>query len=81
MTFKLSIWQPPNYLHYPHAKAALLAGKHVICEKPLAMNTRESAELVALAKETGKVNAVNFNIRMYPLVQQARSMVQKRRVG
>ncbi|MCX7975528.1 MAG: Gfo/Idh/MocA family oxidoreductase [Bellilinea sp.] len=71
----------PNYLHYPHAKAALLAGKHVICEKPLAMNTRESAELVALAKETGKVNAVNFNIRMYPLVQQARSMVQSGELG
>jgi len=71
----------PNYLHYPHAKAALLAGKHVICEKPLAMNTRESAELVALAKETGKVNAVNFNIRMYPLVQQARSIVQSGELG
>ncbi|GAP10278.1 predicted dehydrogenase [Bellilinea caldifistulae] len=71
----------PNYLHYPHAKAALLAGKHVVCEKPLAMNTRESAELVQLAKETGKVNVVNFNIRMYPLVQQARSMVQSGELG
>jgi predicted dehydrogenase len=71
----------PNYLHYPHAKAALLAGKHVVCEKPLAMNTRESAELVQLAKESGKVNAVNFNIRMYPLVQQARSMVQSGELG
>lgn len=71
----------PNYLHYPHAKAALLAGKHVVCEKPLAMNTRESSELVQLAKETGKVNAVNFNIRMYPLVQQARSMVQSGELG
>lgn len=71
----------PNYLHFPHAKAALLAGKHVICEKPLAMNTRESAELVRLAQETGRVNAVNFNIRMYPLVQQARSMVQSGALG
>lgn len=71
----------PNYLHYPFAKAALLAGKHVVCEKPLAMNTQESAELVRLAAETRKVNAVNFNIRMYPLVQQARSMVQSGELG
>ena len=71
----------PNYLHYPHAKAALLAGKHVVCEKPLAMSTTESAELVELAAEKELVNAVNFNIRMYPLVQQARSMVQNDDLG
>ena len=50
----------PNYLHYPHAKAALLAGKHVVCEKPLAMNTIESAELVKLAAQKKLVNAINF---------------------
>jgi predicted dehydrogenase len=71
----------PNYLHHPHAKAALLAGKHVVCEKPLAMNAVESAELVKLAAEKKLVNAVNFNIRMYPLVQQARSMVQSGELG
>ncbi|HEY3476831.1 MAG TPA: Gfo/Idh/MocA family oxidoreductase, partial [Anaerolineales bacterium] len=71
----------PNHLHHPHAKAALLAGKHVVCEKPLAMTSTESAELVKLAQETGLVNAVNFNIRMYPLVQQARSMVQSGELG
>jgi predicted dehydrogenase len=71
----------PNHLHHPHAKAALLAGKHVICEKPLAMNAHESGELVKLAVETGKVNAVNFNIRFYPLVHQARAMVQKGELG
>lgn len=71
----------PNYLHFPHAKAALLAGKHVICEKPLAMNTKESAELVALAAQKNLVNAVNFNIRMYPLSQQARSMVRSGELG
>lgn len=71
----------PNHLHYPHAKAALLAGKHVICEKPLALNTKESAELVQLAAEKRLVNAVNFNIRMYPLSQQARSMVQNGELG
>lgn len=71
----------PNHLHYPQTKAALLAGKHVVCEKPLAMNTRESAELVALAKEHRRVNAVNFNIRFYPLAHQARAMVQNGDIG
>ncbi len=71
----------PNHLHFPHAKAALLAGKHVICEKPLALNSHESAELVKLAADRKLVNAVNFNIRMYPLSQQARSMVQAGELG
>lgn len=71
----------PNHLHHTYSKAALLAGKHVVCEKPLAMNSNESAELVKLAKEKNLVNAVNFNIRMYPLVQQARSMVQSGEIG
>ena len=43
----------PNRLHYPMAKAALDAGKHVLCEKPLAMNSGESAELVELARCSG----------------------------
>src|SRR5512146_2441255 len=71
----------PNHLHFPQAKAALLAGKHVICEKPLALNTKESAELVQLAADKKLVNAVNFNIRMYPLAQQARSMVRSGELG
>ena len=71
----------PNLLHYPHAKAALLAGKHVVCEKPLAMSAAQSAELVKLAAERKLVNAVNFNIRMYPMVQQARSLVQSGEIG
>ena len=71
----------PNYLHHLHAKAALKAGKHVVCEKPLAMNTKQSGELVKLAAEKKLVNAINFNIRMYPLVQQARSMVQSGQLG
>lgn len=71
----------PNHLHYPQAMAALLAGKHVICEKPLAMNTAESAKMVKLAAERSLVNAVNYNIRMYPLAQQASSMVQSGELG
>jgi predicted dehydrogenase len=59
----------------------LLAGKHVICEKPLAMTSRESGELVQLALEKNLVNVVNFNIRMYPLAQQARCMVESGELG
>ena len=71
----------PNYLHHPQAKAALLAGKHVVCEKPLAMNSQESADLVKTARTTGLVNAINFNIRFYPLVHQARMMVKNGELG
>ena len=71
----------PNFLHHAKAKAALLAGKHVICEKPLAMNPAESADLVQVAAQTGLVNAINFNIRFYPLAHQARAMAQKGELG
>jgi predicted dehydrogenase len=71
----------PNYLHFQHAKAALLAGKHVVCEKPLAMNSRQSAELVRLAAQEKRLNAVNFNLRFYPLMHHARSMVQDGELG
>jgi predicted dehydrogenase len=47
----------PNVLHYEFAKRTLAAGKHVMCEKPLAMNSAESAELVELAQSSGKVAA------------------------
>lgn len=71
----------PNFLHFKHAKAALEAGKHVVCEKPLAMTAEESAELVRLAEEKGLVNAVNFNLRFYPLVQEARARIAAGEIG
>jgi len=71
----------PNNLHYEMAKAALKAGKHVMCEKPLAMTTKETSELVVLAKETGLAAGVNYNLRFYPLVQQAKEMVASGEVG
>jgi predicted dehydrogenase len=71
----------PNHAHHLQAKAALLAGKHVVCEKPLAMNSTESSELVKLAKDAQRVNAVNFNIRFYPLSHQARQIVQSGEIG
>ncbi|MBC7478252.1 MAG: Gfo/Idh/MocA family oxidoreductase [Pseudorhodobacter sp.] len=65
----------PNALHYPQVKQILAAGKHVICEKPLAMTSAQSAEMVTLARASGKVAAVCYNTRFYPLNQHARGMV------
>jgi predicted dehydrogenase len=65
----------PNHLHVPQASAILDAGKHVVCEKPLAMTAAESAGLVARAHGSGLVNAVNFNIRFYPLHQHMREVL------
>ncbi len=71
----------PNYLHHPMAKAALLAGKHVICEKPLANSALEAEELVALAQSQGRIGAVNYNLRYYPLCQEARARIQAGQIG
>ncbi|MHC4509956.1 MAG: Gfo/Idh/MocA family protein [Planctomycetota bacterium] len=71
----------PNHLHYEMAKAALEAGKHVICEKPLAISVTEAQELVELAGKKGLINALNFNIRYYPLMRQLRLMVEKGDIG
>jgi predicted dehydrogenase len=71
----------PNELHSPHVKAILAAGRHVVCEKPLAMTSAESAELVALAAASGLVHAVNFNIRFYPLNQHVAGHVRDGGVG
>ncbi len=71
----------PNELHHAQAKAILAAGRHVVCEKPLAMTSVESAELVALARASGLVNAVNFNIRWYPLNQHVRELIADGGIG
>lgn len=71
----------PNHLHHAHAKAALKAGKHVVCEKPLAMTSAESADLVRLAEASGLVHAVNFNIRFYPLCQHLHQHVSEGALG
>ena len=66
----------PNHLHFEVNRDILAAGKHVISEKPLAMNSTESRELVRLAEASGVVHAIDFNYRYMPLVQQARVMCQ-----
>jgi predicted dehydrogenase len=71
----------PNHLHYPQVKQALEAGKHVVCEKPLAMTSEDSAELLELAERSGLVHCTNFNIRFYPQVQEARALVGNGALG
>ena len=71
----------PNYAHADQARAVLAAGKHVVCEKPLAVTSGDTADLVALAAGSGLVNAVCFNIRFYPANHQAMAMVANGEIG
>lgn len=71
----------PNRFHYEQCRQALAAGKHVVCEKPLAMNGRESAELVDLAERTPRVAAVCYNIRFYPLCLEMRERIATGALG
>lgn len=71
----------PNNLHFSQAKKALENGKHVLCEKPLAMTSAESAELAELAKKKGLFTAVNYNLRFYPVCQEARARIKDGDLG
>src|SRR5919198_4530725 len=71
----------PNHLHAEQVKATLAAGKHVVCEKPLGMDSTETAELLRLAEQSGLVHAVNLNIRFYPNCLEARERVQAGEIG
>lgn len=67
----------PNVLHYPMVKQAIAAGKHVMCEKPLAMTSEQSAELVELARNSKVVAGVNYNLRFYPMNLEVRDRLAK----
>ncbi len=71
----------PNRFHFEQASQALQAGKHVLCEKPLAMTAEESSTLVDIATKSDTVAGVNYNIRYYPLNIEARSRVQTGEIG
>ncbi len=71
----------PNATHYPIAKEAMLAGKNVLCEKPLAISSAEAKELADIAKKKKVANALNHNLRYYPMVQQMRRMVEAGELG
>jgi predicted dehydrogenase len=70
----------PNHLHEPYAEAALRAGKHVVCEKPLAVDAAGAERLVGLAP-AGAVDAVPFAYRYYPTVREARERIASGRSG
>ena len=71
----------PNYLHKPMVEAAIAAGKHIVCEKPLAMDSAEGQQLLDAAEKAGIVHATNFNFRFYPLCREAKAMVQSGALG
>jgi predicted dehydrogenase len=71
----------PNALHYQMVKDALRAGKHVICEKPLATSVALARELVDLARETKRRNCTSHNLRFYPMVQHMRRMCEEGDLG
>ncbi len=70
-----------NHLHYPLAKMAMENGKHVLCEKPLAMESGQARDLLEIAEKKKVVHAICHNMRYYPLVKQAREMVKAGDVG
>jgi predicted dehydrogenase len=71
----------PNHLHAEMALAALAAGKHVYCEKPLALDVKESAAVVEAAQQAGVCNAIGFNYICNPMVQTARDLIQAGELG
>ena len=71
----------PNHLHFEQAATLLRAGKHVMCEKPVAMTTQESAALVELARERRRAGGVCYNLRYYPLCQEARARIARGAIG
>ena len=72
----------PNRQHREMVISALEAGKHVVCEKPLATSSAETSELLEQAKKHPTlVTAVNYNVRFYPLALQARDLLQRGAIG
>src|SRR5277367_4491374 len=71
----------PNHLHFPVIMAAIAAGKHVISDKPLALNAQEGRQLHEAAVAAKVAHVVTFNYRGNPLVQQARLMIAKGEAG
>jgi predicted dehydrogenase len=71
----------PNRLHFEQCKQAIAAGKHVLCEKPLAMTAVETAKLAALAQAAPVVTAVCYNVRFYPMCLEARQQIASGAIG
>ncbi len=71
----------PNHMHYPVAKAFVDAGYHVACDKPMVHTVEQAMDLVSAVKDKGVIFAVTYNYTGYPMVKQARCMVQDGTLG
>jgi predicted dehydrogenase len=71
----------PVFLHAPQTIAALRAGKHVLCEKPMAMNYEEASAMQHAAEETGRTLGIAYYRRTYPKVQRARQLIAEGAIG
>jgi predicted dehydrogenase len=71
----------PNVLHNAICRAALQAGKHVLCEKPFTVSVEQARDLVDLAASTGLAHCIQHNLRYYPVVQQIRRMIEAGDLG
>jgi 1,5-anhydro-D-fructose reductase (1,5-anhydro-D-mannitol-forming) len=71
----------PVFLHAPQAIAALRAGKHVLCEKPVAMNYAEASAMVSVAQEVGKLFGAAYYRRGYPKLQRAKALIAAGVIG
>jgi len=71
----------PVFLHAPQTIQSLRAGKHVLCEKPMAMNEAEARTMVRAAEETGKTLGVAYYRRGYPKVQRAKQLIEQGAIG
>lgn len=71
----------PNVAHAPIALAAMEAGKHVMCEKPLAMSYHQARDMARVAQDTGVKNGINFVYRHHPAAQYARHLIKKGYIG
>jgi predicted dehydrogenase len=71
----------PNHMHFPAAKAALEAGFHVLSDKPATFNLAQAKELAEIVKQSGKLYGVTYNYTGYPLIRQARQMIEQGKLG
>ncbi len=71
----------PNHLHFEPAKLAMESGFHVVCDKPLALNTEEAEEMVRIKEETGMLFALTHTYSGYPMVKEARKLVRDGDLG
>jgi predicted dehydrogenase len=71
----------PQHLHFEVAVAAAKSGKHIFCEKPLALSSDQAREMLAIARENGVVHYLNHNYRRTPAVQLAKTLIDEGKIG